>query len=109
MGCFSPKPGATKGDSKAESAKLPVADASSSRKSLDKKPVDQKDDARNRVHVPPGEEQKVLEQVTTGSAMYIVFFWLLSAPCELKKPACLHCCVSLHLGCTTETLFVTVS
>ena len=70
MGCFSPKPGATKCDDKAEIGKLPVTDASSSRKPTDKRPVEEKDDPRNRVHVPLGEEQKVLEQVITYAAHY---------------------------------------
>ena len=81
MGCFSPKPGATKGDGQPETKTVPATDATSSRKSLDKRPLEEKDEVRNKVQVPPGEEQKVLEQVITNKIQYwsllsvVSFFW----------------------------------
>jgi len=65
MGCLRPKPGATKSGGEPGVKEVPVADTAPSRKPLGKKPVEEKDDVRNQVHVAPGEEAKMLEQVIT--------------------------------------------
>ena len=103
MGCFSPKPGATKGDGQPESGAVPATAATSSRKSLDKRPLEEKDDVRNKVHVPAGEEQKVLEQVITNDTQC----WSpLSVQLLLQslKPTWPHCLVCLCLCSTTQVL-----
>jgi len=56
--------GVSKGEPEVKEAQaIDTGAATSSCKSLGKKIVEGKDDDRNRVHVAPGDEDKVLEQV----------------------------------------------
>ncbi len=61
MGCFGPKKRTTETVGEPEAPATRILDTTTSRKSLEKKQVEAEE--RNRVHVAPGEEGKLLEQV----------------------------------------------